>query len=197
MLDDGTHAFNSGTSEDGGKSKQTRALLDVLLLEHLTDEKNMSEDDIREEVATFMFAVSKFFYSSPRLFRQTSTFPKRVSNFVTVVRRPQVFCPRDVHSGEISLKKNILSIKVLFSMLSVPNHSLHYYLLFTSYSLRLKMKKKYMVQFRYISFRPSYFPITSRYYKNDRDTYSPKTNDKVMCPSTSQKRRQLRNHKKS
>lgn len=56
MLDDGTHAFNSGTSEDGGKSKQTRALLDVLLLEHLTDEKNMSEDDIREEVATFMFA---------------------------------------------------------------------------------------------------------------------------------------------
>lgn len=67
MMDGGTRAFSSGTSTEGAKSKKTGPLPDVLLLEHLKNAKTMSEEDIREEVATFMFAVCEMFWFFPSM----------------------------------------------------------------------------------------------------------------------------------
>lgn len=58
LVDNGKLTLNNNTSEDGAKLKHARPLLDLLLLEHFKDAKNINEEDIREEVDTFLFAVS-------------------------------------------------------------------------------------------------------------------------------------------
>lgn len=61
MVDEGTLNLNSGASQDGAKSRTILPLLDLLLLELFKDAKQISEEDVREEVDTFMFAVSMLY----------------------------------------------------------------------------------------------------------------------------------------
>ncbi|CAN7992104.1 unnamed protein product, partial [Ixodes pacificus] len=50
--------FLLGDEEDNGSNymKRKRPFLDTLLLEHFKDPKNITEEDMREEVDTFMLA---------------------------------------------------------------------------------------------------------------------------------------------